>query len=265
MSQSRIEEKGVIIVQDERKQAPLPSVIPQSESAAILEIIGKAAMNPQVDIEKMERLFAIQQQITARQSETEYNQAMAAAQAEMSGVVRNKVNSHTRSMFADLDAIHAVIKPIYTAHGFSLSFSTSPSELQGHIKVKCVTRHRGGHNVESEADYPLDIAGSGGKTNKTAIQAMGSTQTYARRYMETMVFNIALRNDNDGNSQAAPVEFVGEDQAANLQALMDEVGADKAKFLKYMKVESIAEILATHYDKAVHALEQKRKKAPKND
>jgi len=260
MSQSTTE-KGVIIVQDERKQAQLPATMPQSESAAILEVIGKAAMNPQVDIEKMERLFAIQQQITARQSETEYNQAMAAAQSEMNGVVRNKVNSHTRSMFADLDAIHAVIKPIYTAHGFSLSFSTSPSEFQGHIKVKCVTRHRGGHNVESEADYPLDIAGSGGKTNKTAIQAMGSTQTYARRYMETMVFNIALRNDNDGNSQApAAPEFVSEEQAANLQALMDEVAANKAMFLKYMKVESIADILATHYDKAVHALEQKRKK-----
>ncbi len=259
MSKSTIDQ-GVIVVPEERKQSQLPANMPQSESAAILEVIGKAAMNPQVDIEKMERLFAIQQQITARQSETEYNQAMAAAQAEMSGVVRNKVNSHTRSMFADLDAIHAVIKPIYTAHGFSLSFSTSPSEFQGHIKVKCVTRHRGGHNVESEADYPLDIAGSGGKTNKTAIQAMGSTQTYARRYMETMVFNIALRNDNDGNSQSAPVEFVTEEQLANLDALITEISANKPKFCEFMKVKNLSELPAEQYENAVKWLEAKRKK-----
>ena len=46
--------------------------------------------------------------------------------------------------------------------------------------------------------------------------------------------------------------------------MIDEVGADNAAFLKYLKITKLEELRASSYDAAVKALEAKRKKAKAN-
>ena len=62
---------------------------PQSESAALINMIERAASDPNVDIDKMERLFQMHERIQERRAVEAYNASMAAAQSEMQTVVRN--------------------------------------------------------------------------------------------------------------------------------------------------------------------------------
>jgi hypothetical protein len=54
---------------------------------------------------------------------------------------------------------------------------------------------------------------------------------------------------------------ISKEQQANLQALIDEVGADMTKFLDYFKIEKLADLPTAEYQRAINALEKKRKAA----
>src|SRR5262245_35370012 len=49
--------------------------------------------------------------------------AMNAVQADMPVVVRDAINSKTESRYVRLETLTHRVKPLYTAHGFALSFS----------------------------------------------------------------------------------------------------------------------------------------------
>lgn len=50
-------------------------------------------------------------------------------------------------------------------------------------------------------------------------------------------------------------------QSADIQALLDETGADKSRFLKYFHVNQLSDLPAKRYDTAVKMLEKKREAA----
>ena len=58
-----------------------------------------------------------------------------------------------------------------------------------------------------------------------------------------------------------PVKTITETQAADIDALITEVGADKVAFLKFAKLENLADMKACDYEKAVKALNKKREVA----
>lgn len=231
---------------------------PVESSTAIIQVIERAALNPDIDVEKMERLFALQERMLTRNAEMSFNAAMRAAQEEMPKVLRNKRNDQTSSNYADLEKVNEVIVPVYTKHGFSLSFGTADTTIPGHIRITCLASHIDGHSRPYFADMPLDLAGLKGNQNKTPTHAHGSTMSYGRRYLTLLIFNITLTNeDKDGNQ---PGETITEEQVTDLMALAEEVKADRQKFLAYMKVEKLADIAAKDYSRAVQALESKRRR-----
>lgn len=63
----------------------------------------------------------------------------------------------------------------------------------------------------------------------------------------------------DVDTDAQSAETITDQQAAGLQAKMEEVGANKDRFLKYMKVEQLSDIRACDFGAAVNALESKRR------
>jgi ERF superfamily len=191
--------QSVVIGETANVNAP----VAVSEGGAILSIIERAARDPNVNIDKMERLFDMHQKMQVREAETAFNAAMATAQAQLEPVRRQTSNSHTGKAYADLATIAEAAQPIISAHGFGISFGTAPATLPDHIRMVCDLTHKGGFTKRYESEFPYDLAGSGGKVNKTRIQAFGSTTTYGRRYMTMLVFNIATE-DNDGNAPKGP-------------------------------------------------------------
>lgn len=181
------------------KSDAMPIPQPQSETAAILNMIERAARDPAVDLNKLERLYGMHQDVQRRNAETAFNAAMAAAQMELEPVGRASRNTHTNSSYADLATVSEAATPIIAKHGFGLSFGTATPTMPDHIKMVCDVTHTSGHTKRYESEFPYDLAGSAGKVNKTKIQAFGSTTTYGRRYMMLLIFNISTA-DNDGNA-----------------------------------------------------------------
>ncbi len=233
-----------------------------TDSAALIHVIERAAINPDVDVEKMERLFAMHQLMVGRQAEQDFNEAMRAAQNEMPEVERDARNKSTDSSYSKLETVVKTITPVVTEHGFSLSFGTAESHIGGHYRVTCEVSHKGGHTRNYHADIPMDDVGPQGKKNKTAVHGFGSCMTYGRRYLTLLIFNIVLKDeDNDGN---AVDEFISAEQKEQLIDLIKAAGGDPdnpesgKRFLKFMDVASVDEILGRDFHKARMALETKK-------
>ena len=228
------------------------------EPANILDIVSRAASDPNIDVAKTEKLLEMYERISVRNAEVSFNTAMKAAQEEMPKILRNKENQQTNSRYADLEKVNAAIVPVYTKHGFSLSFGTADCPIAGHYRVTCLVSHIAGHSRSYQADVPADMTGLKGNANKTATHGFGSTMSYGRRYLTLLVFNITLTNEDKDGNQAG--DTLTDEQVANLEALLTETGADKAKFLRYVKVESLDQIPAKNYSAMVKLIEAKRGK-----
>jgi hypothetical protein len=229
------------------------------EPANILEIVSRAAADPNIDVAKTEKLLEMYERISAKNAEVAFNLAMKASQEEMPKILRNKENQQTNSRYADLEQVNAAIVPVYTKHGFSLSFGTADCPIAGHFRITCLVSHIGGHSRSYQADVPIDMTGMKGNQNKTATHGFGSTMSYGRRYLTLLVFNITLTNeDKDGNQSA---EGLSDEQIANIEALLTETSSDKGRFLKYLKVSSLGDIPAANYSTVVKLLEAKRSRS----
>lgn len=181
-----------------RPAARVPAIV---EGGGLLQALATAASDPATDIEKMERLYAMHERECARQAEAQFNDAMARAQAKMLPVATNARNDQTNSKYAKLSAIVRAITPIYTAEGLSVSYDTEA--LDKALRTIAVVSHAAGHTRKFHMDLPLDNVGAKGNVNKTAVHATGSTNSYARRYLLCMIFNVATEDDDDANASGA--------------------------------------------------------------
>jgi hypothetical protein len=229
-----------------------------TDSATLLNIISRAAADPAVDMDKMERLLKMHEQVVARNAEQAFNAAMSFAQGKMVRVSADSTNPQTRSKYASYAALDRALRPIYTEAGFSLSFGTGEGAPQDWARVLCYVSHRDGHSRTYHIDMPADGKGAKGGDVMTKTHATGSAMTYGMRYLLKLIFNVAIgEDDDDGN--AHDYERITETQAADLSALLDEVGADKVKFCAYFKIGKIEELPAKAYKQAVTLAEAKRK------
>lgn len=179
-----------------------------SESAAIIQVIERAAMNPNVDIDKMERLLQMQERIMERNARSAFASALSAMQEHLpviaeNGriVVRDKVTKEViqSTGYALWEDINEAIKPVLSAYGFALSFKTGIAP-DGKITVTGILSHRDGHSEDTTMILPHDSTGS-----KNAVQAVGSSTSYGKRYTACALLNITSRGeDDDGQAAAAP-------------------------------------------------------------
>lgn len=234
-----------------------PAIVPAGESAAVISMIERAARDPNVDIEKFERLMAMREKIESKAAELAFNKAMNAAQAAMSPVAADAKNLQTKSKYATYAALDRVLRPIYTAHGFSLSFDEDESPKPEHVRVLCYVSHADGFTRTYHKDMPADGKGAKGGDVMTKTHATGAAASYGARYLLKGIFNIAVgEEDKDGN---APVDetTLSQDQIDQLRDLIEAVGADESKFKAHIKVEHLGDILASKFDAAVALLKQK--------
>lgn len=234
----------------------MPDVVP-ADANSIMAIITRAATDPTVDIDKLERLGAMYERMKALEAEQAFNDSMTAAQMEMRPVAADASNPQTRSKYASYLALDKAMRPIYTKHGFSLSFNTADGAPEGYVRVQCEVA-KGGHSRVYHTDMPADGKGAKGGDVMTKTHAAGSAITYGQRYLIKMIFNIAVGEDDDGN-RAGAGPLISSDQVADLQDLIGEVNADKGKFLEWLGVASLHEIPVKRFAQAVKALNDKRR------
>lgn len=236
---------------------PASVAAPQNETATVINLIVRAASDPNVSIDKMERLFAMQKEMIAEQKRDAYQAAMALAQAEIGPVARDRMNSHTKAAYATLEAVDAAIRPLYTKQGFSLEFDVEHHD-DGKLTVICHVQHAAGHRERRSLKSSLDTAGIKGERNKTDIQGLGSSISYLRRYLTCMVFNVAIANeDKDGNRQRDNGATISAAQYEQLSRWLDEVDGDPDKFIADYKIASLVVLPVARFEHAVRRIQDR--------
>lgn len=228
-------------------------------AASLLEVIASAARDPSVDIDKMERLIAMQERVQARDAEVAFNVAMNAAQGEMRPISADATNPQTKSQYATYAKLDAKLRPVYTKHGFSLSFDEGETDRPDYVRVVCFVSHVGGHTRIYHRDMPADGKGAKGGDVMTKTHAAGAAGSYGSRYLLKGIFNIAVGDDDsDGN---APLEEMPADKWAILVAKRDASGANIPAMLRFLNISlpdnNLQLLNPEQYERVIEALDAK--------
>ena len=259
-------------------QGPLPA--PSSDSPSmVLALIERLAPDPRADVEKLERVMAMYERLKAKEAELAYNGAKGRILKKLAGIkiVKNRSvptefekgkpqkGIHQAFKYAPLEEIDKHLRPLLAEEQMDLSYSDEPQEGGG-ILIRGRLKHLpGGHYEDSFMSAPIDTTGG-----KSDVQAVGSTNSFLRRYVACNIFNIVVvRDDDDGTG--------GTIDEAQTKTILDLIKKAKVgpKFLKYMKAQSIEEagsleaavttIAARDYRKAISTLTEQIGKAEVSD
>lgn len=236
----------------EEKKALTVSQPAQTDFSAIINMM---VQSQNIDADKLEKMLNMQERIMRVNAEAAFSAAMNACQAEMPRVKKNgtisftdKNNVERKTPFARLEDIDRAIRPIYQKHGFAVRYNQTKTP-DGRPIVICKVSHIGGHTEVSEMELPLDTSGS-----KNNLQAMGSTISYAKRYLITNNFNIVTEGaDDDGNADMP----INEEQVKEIKELITKTKSNEPKFLAFVNAESVEKITSKSYAKAVNMLKAK--------
>lgn len=168
-------------------------------------------------------------------------------------IVKDMLNKQYGSKYSSLANFVNTVNPELSRHGLSSKWELNQS---GGITVTCVMTHIMGHMESVSMTAPADTSGA-----KNPIQQIKSTVTYLELATFQAITGLVASDaamDDDGNG--AGVSYITDSQAADLDALLDEVGANKVAFLDYFKIGKIEELPAKAYQQAVTMAEAKRKK-----
>ena len=215
----------------------------------LITMIERVAMSPDADIAKLEKMLDMQERVLDRQSKQAFAADMAAMQADLPIIA--ETSSGHNNKYAKFDSIIAKVRPIMQVYGFAVAFEVDQSQDKM-IKVTAKVTHKDGHSDSTSIALPADSGGS-----KNAVQAIGSTVSYGKRYTFCALLNIATGEDDDAQSA---VEFISETQLADLKALLSELKRKEADFAKYLKVPAIAYLPAKDYKRAIKVLQDARAK-----
>ena len=219
-----------------------------------MDLISRAQQS-NASIEQMQQLFDLQLRYESNEARKAYNEAMSNFREECPTINRGRSVTHNNTKFAGLAESIEAIRPVLSKYGLSHQWKTKQDAAQ--ITVECTVTHRMGHSESTSLAASPDK--SGGKND---IQAIGSTVSYLERYTLYAILGLSSREmDDDGKAAGGQkVDFITETQATDLLALIENVGADVAKFCTYYKITAVTELPATKYNQAVKGLEAKRSK-----
>jgi len=234
--------------------------VPEVPAAkSIIAVIERAVLNPDVDIDKVERLLQVQERIIDRQAKADYTTALAEMQPDLpvtpeKGAIKNRAGE-IQSTYPKWEDISDDIRPVLHAHGFALNFRIENLE-NDRVIVYAILSHRSGYSEETPSPaMAADTSGS-----KNAIQAQKSTVSYGKRISAQAILNLTSRGDDDDGGAGGAGPTVSPEQFSRIQNLIAETGAKEAALLKYYNAASLEQFPAAKFDAAVEQLEAKKTK-----
>ncbi len=168
----------------------------------MIQTAFSAAIQQGAALEVVDRILTAQKEMIAHQEMTAFNDALARIQAKIKRIMPDSDNPQTRSKYASFAALDRVIRPLYVAEGMALSFDTAEIDKPDMVRVVC-DASLGGYTRRFHIDMPADGKGAKGGDVMTRTHATGSAVQYGKRYLELMIFNIAIGKDDDGNAAGA--------------------------------------------------------------
>jgi hypothetical protein len=231
------------------------------DSATALAIKGDITATPAVllnmavqqgaDLEKLEKLMALQERWEANQARKAYHEAMTAFKSNPPEIDKDKHVSFTTTRgvtsyhHATLWNVTDKISQELSKHGLSASWTTKQEASA--ITVTCRISHILGHYEETSLTANPDDSGG-----KNGIQAIGSTVTYLERYTILALTGLATSDmDNDGKGE---VVYISDKEKSTIVDMLQSKEVPEEKFLAFMNCKSLETIPAVDFQKAMAAL-----------
>ena len=222
----------------------------EPHAMSMLAVLERAARDPNVDVDKLERLMLMKERMDAQHAKTAYDAAMAEMQPHLP-VVAERGSAAGRYTYALWEDINTLIKPVLQTYGFALTFRTNFTDG---ISVTGVLSHRDGHREETTISLPPDPSG-----NKPAVQAVASSVSYGKRYTASALLNLTSHGEDDDAYRAA-VEMINEEQELQLTEMLEATNSDVSKFLKWLKVDALSSIPVKRFEEALAQLKRKEQR-----
>lgn len=216
------------------------------------------AVEKGTDMDQLQKLMDLQERWEANEARKAFTVAKAEFKGKATTISKNKHVGFTSKSggastdynHATLDNVAATLSPLLSQCGLSYSWETEQTD-GGIVRVTCVLTHVMGHAERVSLQAGLDTSG-----NKNNIQAVGSTVTYLQRYTLLAITGMATADQDDDGGY---VGVITGDEKDELVALMKETGTDTAKFLAFLKIDSLDMLPAQRFNQAKQALEAKRR------
>lgn len=235
-------------------------------SGAIVQLIDKLAQTPSITLEQVaivERLLAMQERQEKQRRKELFDAALLRVQKAPARIRKDGMMDRGPGKgqipYAKREDIDAVMRPIYQAEGFSVTWN-SPMGPDGKIRVVGVFSAHG-HTEEREWSCSPDT--SGGKQNP---QAAGSTVAYGQRYLSKMMWNIVEEGEDTNGALKKDTEPISQNAADDLRTRMNDLPQSKPGRLlsvlcqKY-GVEKPEDIRVSQFADAIRTVEQSEKLA----
>ena len=228
-----------------------------TRGGAMLAMLSRAIESPTTSVETLRELLAVRREYEADEARKAYHAAFARFKREPLTIVKATARTAgplTGIKYAELSAFTRVVAPAMAKHGLSSSWRLTIDKPDW-IEVTCVVTHEGGHSESVSMGGPIDTG-----PGRSLIQSRASSVKYLERYTLQAITGLAEQGDDDdaagSQAQAATLD---EEQIANIEALITEIGIDRYKFLEFCKADSVSSIPQYKYKKAIQALEDRRR------
>ena len=120
--------------------------------------------------------------------------ALAKAQGQMKGALKDSANPFFKSKYADLASVVEAIRAAFSANGLSYIQTVEPSE-KDEVRVETTLLHSSGEWISCGV-LALPVS-------KVDAQGYGSALTYCRRYSLSAAAGVSTELDDDGNAASA--------------------------------------------------------------
>ena len=214
--------------------------------------------NPDVPADKLSLMLQMQREILADRRREAFETAYVAMHAKMP-----RVNKHGwvdlgegkgGYNFAKWEDFDEATRPILGEFGFALRFTQINGE-SGLVTVRGDLVHIDGHAVASERAMP-PVRGRG----RNELQAIGSSISYAKRYLAEGLLNIGREGQDDDGKTAVPEPITAE-QVKELEKLLKAINTSHKKFLELFVTgcDALDEIETRDYPRLINALKEKQR------
>lgn len=212
--------------------------------------------DPSIPADKLKVLSEMRREVIQDEAKESYQAAFAAFAAELPPVERDgmvDLGAKGRYPFTTYEQMDAILRPLLVKHGLSLQFWSSDPE-----RIDAVVIHGAliGWGWQREAIYPVPPDTGPGRN---ALQARGSAQTYAKRYIADLLCNVVRKGlDNDG--RGAVDAFIEVKQVKEIRQLIKETNTDEEKFLAQFvtDVKAVEDVRVRDFSRLVTALNTKK-------
>ena len=170
-------------------------------------ILLQAAIDKDLDIDKLEKLVALQERWQEREAQKAFLRAMTTFQAKCPVLTKSKQvkfdykngGGSVNYKYAPLSEVVTTIKDLMRSCKLSYRWETDMRE-GGHFAITCVVSHIDGHSERNTM-----VAGKDTSGKKNEIQQQASTVTYLQRYTLIGALGISTASDDiDGQVPPAP-------------------------------------------------------------